>query len=80
MLLENDVLKYQVMEGNTFTASGTIKNTGRIAIYEDFDITTVEKSLTVVVWLDGEPINVDNQEEILSSTYKGSIGLEVESR
>lgn len=80
VLLSNSVLKYQVINGNSFVSDGIIQDYGKIIIYDDFEITHSETLLTVIVWLDGELITNENQEQILSSVYRGSISLDVENR
>ena len=79
-LLSSNALKYQVIDGNTISSSGTINTTGKIEIANDINITKNDKAITVFVWIDGSYVTEDNYEEILASTYGGSISLEVESR
>ena len=80
ILLTSGALKYQVIE-NSYNkiASGTISNTGKIPIYENFNVTTRLKQYTVSVWLDGNMINEDNLNDILTSSYIGNISMRAES-
>ena len=80
ILLSSGALKYQVIENSlTLGSSGTISSTGQLTIKENFEVTTTPKQYTVIVWLDGSIITDDNASQILSSTYKGSISMKIES-
>lgn len=79
-ILESNTLKYQVVNGNNLTTSGTINQTGKTIIYEDFDITNDSTILTIYVWIDASLLTDDIAEEVLASTYYGNISLDVESR
>lgn len=80
-LLQSGSLKYQVIENSlSLPAAGTISKVGQIPIYKDIEINTTPKQLRVSVWLDGSMVTEENYEEVLSSIYKGSITMEVESR
>ena len=79
-LLTSGALKYQVIvNGIVSSVKGTITSTGKIAIYSDIPITTNPSNISVAVWLDSSMINENNMEAILSSNYKGSISMKVES-
>lgn len=78
-ILQN-TLNYEVRYGSSSVAKGTIPGIGTIPIYENFDINTSEKSITVYVWLSGENLDENNIEEILKAEYKGNITASVESR
>ena len=80
ILLTSGALKYQVIENSlTKPASGTITSTGKVAIYENIEVNNTPKQLSVSVWLDSSMITDSNRDEILSSVYKGSISMKVES-
>lgn len=80
ILLTSGALKYQVIENSlTKPVSGTITSTGKVAIYENIEVTNNPKQLSVSVWLDSSMITDSNRDEILSSVYKGSISMKVES-
>lgn len=79
-LIDNNLLNYYVMEGSTNVSSGVVTNKGESIIYENFDITTTEKSITVYIWISGENITEDNLSEVIKTTYKGSISISAESR
>ncbi len=79
ILLTSGVLKYQVLDGTTEVANGTVTKTGSLAIYKDIAITSTVKELTVYVWLDGSLVNDSNSNDILSSVYKGNITMSIES-
>lgn len=80
ILLTSGALKYQVIENSlTKPASGTITSTGKVAIYDNIEVTNNPKQLSVSVWLDSSMITDSNRDEILSSVYKGSISMKVES-
>ena len=79
ILLTSGVLKYQVLDGTTEVANGTVTKTGSLAIYKDIAITSTVKELTVYVWLDGSLVNDSNSNDILASVYKGNITMSIES-
>ena len=80
ILLTSGALKYQIVEStSTLGSSGTIGSKGTFAAGENITITSSLKQVSIVVWLDGSLINDDNAEEILSSSYSGSISMSVES-
>ena len=79
ILLTSGVLKYQVLDGATEVANGTVSSTGNLAIYNNIAITSTVKELTVYVWLDGSLVNDSNSSDILSSIYKGNITMSIES-
>ena len=80
ILLTSGVLKYQIVENSlTLLESGTISNTGEMLIGENIEVISSPKQLSIFVWLDGSLINDDNVEEILASSYSGSISMSVES-
>ena len=80
ILLTSGALKYQVIENSlTKPVSGTITSTGKVAIYENIEVNNTPKQLSVSVWLDSSMITDSNRDEILSSVYKGSISMKVES-
>lgn len=79
ILLTSGVLKYQIIINSlTLGPSGTITSTGITAIGENLNIVD-SAQFTVVVWIDGNMINSSNLNEILSSSYIGSISMKVES-
>ncbi len=82
-ILKNDNLinfNYQVLEDGTAMSAGRVSDVGTIPIYEDFTVTTIEKSITVYFWVNGEYVNEDNAEEVLAAVYNGNITAKVESR
>jgi len=80
ILLTSGALKYQIIEGtSTLGTAGTISSTGKVAVGENISITSSLKQISLIVWLDGSAINEENVEEILSSSYSGSISMSVES-
>ena len=79
ILLTSGVLKYQVLDGATEVANGTVTKTGNLAIYNNIEINNEVKQLTVYVWLDGSLVNDSNSSDILSSIYKGNITMSIES-
>ena len=79
-LLSSGALKYQVIENSSsLVGDGVITSTGQIPIYQNISIDNTPKQLSVSVWLDGNLINESNQEGILTSIYKGSISMDIES-
>lgn len=76
ILLTNNILNYYVSSGT----KGIVNSRDPIIIYDNFDVTSTEKSITVYLWISGENVDSNNLEEILSSTYKGYITAKVESR
>lgn len=79
-LLTSGALKYQVIENSLVkAASGTITSAGKVAIYENIQIGNEPKQISVSVWLDGSMITDSSKDEILSSVYKGSISMKIES-
>lgn len=79
-LLTSGALKYQVIvNGIVSSGKGTITSTGKTAIYNNISVTTNSSNISVAVWLDSSMINENNMEAILSSNYKGSISMKVES-
>ena len=58
----------------------TISNgTGNLPIYNNIEINNEVKQLTVYIWLDGNLVTEQNQNEILSSVYKGHISMDIKS-
>lgn len=78
-LLSGKVLKYQVLDGTTPIGSGIVSSAESIEIYKDIPITTTVKTITVYIWLDGNLVTEQNQNEILSSVYKGHISMDIKS-
>ena len=78
-LLSGKLLKYQVLDGTTSVGSGVVSSAENIEIYKDIPITTTVKTITVYIWLDGNLVTEQNQNEILSSVYKGHISMSIES-
>ena len=78
-LLSGKVLKYQVLDGTTPVGSGIVSSAENIEIYKDIPITTTVKTITVYIWLDGNLVTEQNQNEILSSVYKGHISMDIKS-
>ena len=79
-LLSSGALKYQVIENSSsLVGDGVITSTGQIPIYQNISIDNTPKQLSVSVWLDCNLINESNQEGILTSIYKGSISMDIES-
>ena len=79
ILLTSNVLKYQVLDGTTPVGSGIVSSAESIEIYKDIPITTTVKTITVYIWLDGNLVTEQNQNEILSSVYKGHISMDIKS-
>jgi len=78
-ILSGKVLKYQVLDGTTPVGSGIVSSAENIEIYKDIPITTTVKTITVYIWLDGNLVTEQNQNEILSSVYKGHISMDIKS-
>ena len=78
-LLSGKLLKYQVLDGTTPVGSGIVSSAESIEIYKDIPITTTVKTITVYIWLDGNLVTEQNQNEILSSVYKGHISMDIKS-
>ena len=78
-ILSGKVLKYQVLDGTTPVGSGIVSSAESIEIYKDIPITTTIKTITVYIWLDGNLVTEQNQNEILSSVYKGHISMDIKS-
>ena len=78
-ILSGKVLKYQVLDGTTPVGSGIVSSAEGIEIYKDIPITTTVKTITVYIWLDGNLVTEQNQNEILSSVYKGHISMDIKS-
>ena len=78
-LLSGKLLKYQVLDGTTSVGSGVVSSAENIEIYKDIPITTAVKTITVYIWLDGNLVTEQNQNEILSSVYKGHISMDIKS-
>ena len=78
-LLSGKLLKYQVLDGTTPVGNGIVSSAESIEIYKDIPITTTVKTITVYIWLDGNLVTEQNQNEILSSVYKGHISMDINS-
>ena len=78
-LLSGKLLKYQVLDGTTQVGNGIVSSAENIEIYKDIPITTTVKTITVYIWLDGNLVTEQNQNEILSSVYKGHISMDIKS-
>ena len=78
-LLSGKLLKYQVLDGTTSVGNGIVSSAENIEIYKDIPITTTVKTITVYIWLDGNLVTEQNQNEILSSVYKGHISMDIKS-
>ena len=78
-LLSGKLLKYQVLDGTTSVGSGVVSSAENIEIYKDIPITTTVKTITVYICLDGNLVTEQNQNEILSSVYKGHISMDIKS-
>ena len=78
-ILSGKVLKYQVLDCTTPVGSGIVSSAESIEIYKDIPITTTVKTITVYIWLDGNLVTEQNQNEILSSVYKGHISMDIKS-
>lgn len=79
VLLSNNILKYQVLDGTTEVASGSVTSTSKLLIYDNIPITTTSKTITVYLWIDGDNVTNSNISDVLTSSYKGNISLEIES-
>lgn len=79
-LIANNLLNYEVLVSNKSVSSGTVTSKGETIIYDNFDVTTSEKSITVYIWLNGETVTEDNLNNVMKATYKGHISARVESR
>ena len=79
ILLTNKLLKYQVLDGTTEVNSGIITSSENTIIYDNIPITNEIKTITVYIWMDGNLVTSDNASEILTSVYKGSITMDIES-
>lgn len=80
VLINNNLLNYEVVvEGNSVDR-GIINSKDSIPIYEDFEITYDVKNITVYVWVNGEYVTNDNVNEVTTGVYKGYISASAESR
>lgn len=79
MLLNNNLLKYQVMlDGTSNVGSGTITQSGKIPIYSNIPITNTAKKITVYVWIDENVVDkMENSEQlkIIDTIYKGKLSM-----
>ena len=78
-MLSGKLFKYQVLYGTTPVGNGIVSSAENIEIYKDIPITTTVKTITVYIWLDGNLVTEQNQNEILSSVYKGHISMDIKS-
>jgi len=79
-LINNRLVRYQVLEDNTEVKSGTISSKGKTNIYDDFDVTNIEKSFTVYIWVSIDDVTSNNMGDIMASVYSGGVQMSVESR
>lgn len=79
-LIDNSMLNYQVLVGTTEVANGVVSQKGSSIIYENFDVTASEKSITVYIWISGENVNDGNLNNVLKAVYKGTVSAKAESR
>lgn len=77
-----NLIRYQVLENGTPVegASGIINAKGKQAIYTGFEVTEVEKSYTVYVWVNTSDVTDNNVTEVLEGTYIGAVSMSVEGR
>ena len=81
ILITSGILKYQIIDGNNIAVEeGTITSKGSNVVYDNFKITSTNKPIIVIVWLDSSKLTQDNRDTILSSTFSGKVNVKVESR
>ena len=78
--MDNDLLRYQVLEDGVAVASGVLTDYGKNAVYSNIEVTGTEKSFTVYVWFSKNDVNDDNLETVSTSTYSVGIQMSAEGR
>lgn len=79
-LIDNNIIRYQVLEDNVEVENGTISSKGQIPLYSNIEVTEVEKTYTVYIWINITDTNDSNISNIMSSTFSSAIGMKAESR
>ena len=79
-LINNKIIRYQVLEDEVEVSSGKVEEKGITNIYEDIEVTSIEKTFTVYIWMSMEDANDNNVSDIMSSSFSGAIGMKAESR
>lgn len=74
-LINNNLIRYQVLEDGKEVASGTVSSKGEIPIYKNIEITQTEKSFTVYIWLSIDDVTDENLSDISVSTYSCGIQM-----
>ena len=79
-LIENSLLRYQVLEDGVEVSSGILSSKGDNEVYKNIEITSIEKSFIVYIWVSKNDIDDNNLESITSSTYSVGIKMSAEGR
>ena len=81
-LITNKLIRYQVLEDGQPVdgGSGKIESKGRTSIYNNINITGTEKTYTVYIWTSIEDVNDTNINDVMASSYSGTVGMTAESR
>lgn len=80
ILINNNILNYNVIVSGESVSSGIINTRESIVILDNFEINYDIKNVTVYVWVNGEKVTSDNVFDVVNSTYKGNITARAESR
>ena len=78
--IDNELLRYQVLEDGEEVADGVLTAKGRNEVYSDIEITKYEKEFTVYIWVSKQDVNDTNISEVSNSTYSVGIQMSAESR
>lgn len=79
-LINNRLIRYQVLENTTEVNSGIVTSKGKNIIYNNFDINNIEKEFTIYIWIDINDVTSDNISTITASTYSGAVSMSAEGR
>ena len=79
-LINNNLLRSQVLEDDVEVSSGFITKKGDNEVYTDIEVTDTEKSFTVYIWASRNDITDDNINDIYTSTYNVGIRMSAEGR
>lgn len=79
-LINNNLLNYQVLVGYSKVAEGLWIPKRRSIIYDNLDVTTSKKSITVYIWIRVENVTDNNINNVVKTIYSGIISVRVESR
>ena len=79
-LIDNGLIRYQVVEDGSDSNSGTISSKGKTPIQENIEITKTEKVFTVYIWLSIGDVTDSNITDISTSLYSGAVSMSVEPK